>query len=70
MATATDPATAQLDAAARAHRRAKIRVEATRAALYDAMRAASAAGQSVRTIAGTADVSVGMVQDALKPQGG
>ncbi len=57
--------TDQLDAAARAHRRAKIKLEATRAALYDAIRAASAAGASVRAIAATAEVSIGMVQDAI-----
>lgn len=55
----------QLEAAARAHRRAKVRLEATRAALYDAIRSASAAGQSVRTIAAAAEVSIGMVQDAI-----
>ncbi len=56
----------ELDQAARRHRRAKIRVEATRAQLYDAIRAASGAGQSVRAIASAAEVSIGMVQDALK----
>ena len=59
-----DLAVARLDAAARAQRRAKIRLEATRAALYDAIRAASVAGMSVRAIAAAAEVSIGMVQDA------
>lgn len=58
-------ADAHLDAAARTYRRSQIRFEAHRAALHDAIRAASAAGMSVRAIASTVEMSTGFVQDAL-----